>query len=130
MDIIENILPKLNSENSKIIKSLSEIICFNKFKTIEELEKYENDKFNAKGNFVSTKERIDYCLSILESSAYDYDQLEYDEIQIYKKLLPIVKGENNSDEDRIKSLIILFNITHRELLFVTEAYKYIIDDKL
>lgn len=129
MELVNNLLKNINSNNSKIIKELVDIITDNKINTLEELKKYEENKFKINNNFISKEEKIDYCLSIIKYSSYDYESLDYDEIQLYKKY----KNEINTKNDlniKVLNLIKIFDLTNREIYFPYETYEFIVNKKL
>ena len=100
-----------------------------KIHTLDDLKEQENKLFTINGHILNEQERIDYCMQIINSFSYDYDLLNFDEIQYYKQL----KSKLNSDipnEEKIKNLIILFNMTERNLLFLTESYDFIVNNVL
>lgn len=130
MELIENLLKKINSNNSTIVMSLSSIITSKKIKTLDELLEYENNKFIIDGKKLTKEEQVKYCIEILNSFPYDYDELDYEEIQVYKKNRKILDDETCEINEKILSIIIIFSLTHRELYFPYEAYKYILDSKI
>jgi len=130
MELIEELLKKMNSNNSNIIMSLSNIITSKKIKTLEELFEYETKKFMVDGKEIPKEEQVQYCIQILDSFPYDYEELDYDEIQVYKKNRKVIDDSISSINEKILSIIIIFNLTHRELYFPYEAYNFIIDSKI
>ena len=130
MELIENLLKRMNSNNSNIIMSISTIITSKKLDTLDKLLEYEEKKFMIDGKRLSTEEKIEYCTEILNSFPYDYDELDYDEIQIYKEQRKILDNPKSSNDGKIKAIIIIFSLTHRELYFPYEAYKFIIEGKI
>lgn len=130
MDLIKELLKKINPNNANIMISLSSIITSEKIESLDKLLEYENNRFKTNGMKMSKGEQIQYCIEILDSFPYEYDELDYDEIQIYKKYRKILDNTLSSMDDKILSIIILFNMTHRELPFPYETYQYIIDGRL
>ena len=122
MKIIDDLKNNISNENEKLVFELANIIIDNKIATIEELKKLEDSFFTYNGKVLSDDERINYCLEIIKYNSDDYDLLTFDEIQEYKRL----KNELQtaiSNEQKIKNLILLFNMTKREMMFLTETYK-------
>ncbi len=130
MHLIEELVKKINSNNMVILMNLSDIITSNKFQTLEELVAYEDKKFTVDKKVLTNEERIKRCMEILDSSPYEYDDLDSDQIDIYKKYRKILDDGSSSIDDKILSIIVLFSLTHRELYFPYEAYKYIIDSRI
>ena len=130
MHLIEELLKKLNSKNLRIMMNLSDIITFHKYQSLDELIAYENKKFTVDGKILSNEERIKYCIEILDSSPYEYDDLNSDEIQVYKKYRQLLDDNSSSIDDKILSIIVLFSLTRRELYFPYEAYQYIMNSKI
>ena len=125
MKIIDDLKNNISNENEKLVFELANIIIDNKIATIEELKKLEDSFFTYNGKVLSDDERINYCLEIIKYNSDDYDLLTFDEIQEYKRL----KNELQtaiSNEQKIKNLILLFNMTKREMMFLTETYKWIV----
>lgn len=129
MDLVNNLLKYINSNNSKIIKQLVDLITDNKINTLEELKHHEENKFKTNNKFMNKEEKINYCLSIIKYSSYDYELLDYDEIQLYKNYK---NGIVTNDDLNIKilNLIKIFNLTNRDNYFPYETYEFIIDKKL
>lgn len=125
MKIIDDLKNNISNENEKLVFELANIIIDNKIATIEELKKLEDSFFTYNGKVLSDDERINYCLEIIKYNSDDYDLLTFDEIQEYKRL----KNELQtaiSNEQKIKNLILLFNMTKREMMFLTETYNWIV----
>ena len=126
--MIENLLKHKTKANSNIIKELIEIIKSSDIKSEKELKNLEDENFNMNGKILNIKERVNYILSVTNSS-FDYEFLTYDEIQIYKQYKQnIVNGKTN--EEKIINIIKLYNLAKRELLFPYFAYNLIIENKL
>ena len=125
MKIIDDLKNNISNENEKLVFELANIIIDNKIATIEELKKLEDSFFTYNGKVLSDDERINYCLEIIKYNSDDYDLLTFDEIQEYKRL----KNELQtaiSNEQKIKNLILLSNMTKREMMFLTETYNWIV----
>lgn len=129
MNLIENLKSKISNENKKIVFELSNYILDNKITTLEELTKKENELFTYNGKVLNTEERINYCLDIIKYSSDDYDLLTFEEIQVYKRLKNELQT-SISIEQKILNLILLFSMTNRDILFLTETYNFILSNKI
>lgn len=140
MDLIENLLKYKNKKNSNLIIELSHIIKTNKITDLKQLEEYEKNIFKISCQpltkeepvhyqILTKEQQINYCLSILNSFPFDYDLLDYEEIQKYKLYKKNIIESPNTEE-KIKNLIKIFDLTNRELFFPFEAYNLIIENKL
>lgn len=125
MKIIEDLKNNITNENEKLVFELANIIIDNKITTLEELKKLEDSFFTYNGKILSDEERIDYCLDIIKYNSDDYDLLTFDEIQEYKKLKNELQAAI-SNEQKIKNLILLFNMTKRDMMFLTATYNWIV----
>lgn len=129
MKIIDELKNKISNENKRIVLELSNIIIDNKITTLEELKQKEDELFTDNNKVLTEQERIDYCLDMIKYSSADYELLTYDEIQEYKRLKLELKS-SISNNQKIKDLIILFSMTDRDMMFLTEAYDLIVSNKL
>ncbi len=129
MKIIDELKNKISNENKRIVLELSNIIIDNKITTLEELKQKEDEIFTYNGKVLNEDERIDFCLEMIKYSSADYELLSFDEIQEYKRLKLELKSYISNDE-KIKDLIILFSMTDRDMMFLTEAYDLIVSNKL
>lgn len=125
MKIIEDLKNNITNENEKLVFELANIIIDNKITTLEELKKLEDSFFTYNGKILSDEERINYCLDIIKYNSDDYDLLTFDEIQEYKKLKNELQTAISS-EQKIKNLIMIFNMTKRDMMFLTETYNWIV----
>jgi len=66
---------------------------------------------------------------MIKYSSADYELLSFDEIQEYKRLKLELKSPISNNQ-KIKDLIILFSMTDRDMMFLTEAYDLIVSNKL
>ena len=126
MNLVEELRNKMNNDNYKIIEELAQIIIDLKINNLEELKKQEDDLFVYNNKKLTDDERINLCMEMIKYTNGDYDLLSFEEIQKYKQL-KLELESNISNEEKIKNLIILFNMTDRDMLFLTEAYKFIIN---
>ena len=129
MKIIDELKKKISNENKRIVLELSNIIIDNKITTLEELKQKEDEIFTYNGKVLNEDERIDFCLEMIKYSSADYELLSFNEIQEYKRLKLELKSYISNDE-KIKDLIILFSMTDRDMMFLTEAYDLIVSNKL
>lgn len=129
MNLIIDLKEHINNKNAMLIKKLTDIIVSNNINTIDELKNFEDKKFTLDEKVLTTEERIDYCVEILRSFPYDYDCLDYDQIQEYKYFRKTLET-SDSNEQKIKALILLFDLTSRTLFFVYEAYNLIINNEI
>lgn len=129
MNLIENLKSKISNENKKIVFELSNYILDNKITTLEELTKKENELFTYNGKVLNTEERINYCLDIIKYSSDDYNLLTFEEIQVYKRLKNELQT-SISIEQKILNLILIFSMTNRDILFLTETYNFILSNKI
>ena len=127
MKIIEDLKNNISNKNQKIAFELANIIMDNKITTLEELKGLEDSLFTYNGKVLSEDERINYCLEIIKYVSDDCDLLTFGEIQEYKRL----KNELQiaiPNKQKIRNLILLFSMTKRDMLFLTEAYNWIVND--
>lgn len=125
--MIEELTKNLNNDNYKIIDELSYLILECKITSREELKKIEENNFAFSQKTLADEEKIEYCINILNNCFYQYDYLDYDQIQIYKKLMLELK-ENISTDSKIEKLIILFSMTKKNMLFPYRAYNMIVNN--
>ncbi len=124
MKIIEDLKNNITNQNKKIVLELSNFIIDNKITSLEELKQKEDELFTYNNQVLTEQERIEYCLDMIKYSSDDYDLLTYEEIQEYKRLKLEAKSSISNDQ-KIKDLIILFSMTDRDMMFLTETYHLI-----
>ena len=124
MKIIEDLKNNITNQNKKIVLELSNFIIDNKITSLEELKQKEDELFTYNNQVLTEQERIEYCLDMIKYSSDDYDLLTYEEIQGYKRLKLEAKSSISNDQ-KIKDLIILFSMTDRDMMFLTETYHLI-----
>ncbi len=129
MKIIEDLKNNITNQNKKIVLELSNFIIDNKITSLEELKQKEDELFTYNNQVLTEQERIEYCLDMIKYSSDDYDLLTYEEIQEYKKLKLEAKSSISNDQ-KIKDLIILFSMTDRDMMFLTEAYDLVKNSKI
>ena len=129
MKIIDDLKNKITNDNKKLVLELSTFIIDNKITSLEELKQKEDEIFTYNTKVLNNEERINYCLDMIKYSSADYDLLTYEEIQVYKGLKQDLQT-SNSIEQQIKDLILLFSMTNRDMMFLTEAYSLIMLNKL
>lgn len=124
MKIIEDLKNNITNQNKKIVLELSNFIIDNKITSLEELKQKEDELFTYNNQVLKEQERIEYCLDMIKYSSDDYDLLTYEEIQEYKRLKLEAKSSISNDQ-KIKDLIVLFSMTDRDMMFLTETYHLI-----
>ena len=129
MKILDDLKDKISNKNKKIVLELSNVIMDNKITSLEQLKQKEDELFTINSKVLTDQERIDYCLDMIKYSSEDYELLSFEEIQEYKKLKVELKS-TISNNQKIKDLIILFSMTDKEMLFLTEAYNLILNNFL
>lgn len=128
-ELIENIKKHLTKTNSNIIENLINIITDNSLNKIESLIKLENTNFTIKWKILSREEKVNYCYNNIINSYYDADSLNFEESLEYYKYYDLLKTSPNI-EDKIKYIILLYDLTGREQLLVYEIYNCIINDQI
>ena len=128
MNLINEIKKHINENNSSIINELVELISIYNLKNLKDLKDLEESFFRTNNHNLNKKEKINYALTIM-ITADDYENLTFEEIQIYKTYKNNILKTNNLEE-KIKNIIKLYNLSKRELIFPYEAYNLIIENKL
>ena len=129
MKIIDELKNKISNENKRIVLELSNIIIDNKITTLEELKQKEDEIFTYNGKVLNEDERIDFCLEMIKYSSADYELLSFDEIKKYKRLKKELKT-SISNKQKIKNLILLFSMTNRDMMFLTETYNLLLNSQI
>ena len=128
--MIETLKTHLNETNSHLIKHLSRIIKNNHITSMEGLIEFENKQFTIDGKLLDKEGRIKYASKMALQSYWDYDNLDsIDEINYVSDLKESLK-QDISDEEKIYNIIKLFDIVGNECLFVSDAYKLIVEGKI
>ena len=126
MKIIEDLKNNISNENEKLVFELANIIIDNKITTLAELKKLEDSFFTYNGKVLSDEERINYCMEMIKYSSDDYDLLTFEEIQEYKKLKnQLYNSIADSNKQKIRTLIMIFSMTKRDMMFLIETYNWI-----
>ena len=126
MKIIEDLKNNISNENEKLVFELANIIRDNKITTLDELKKLEDSFFTYNGKVLSDEERINYCMEMIKYSSDDYDLLTFEEIQEYKKLKnQLYNSIADSNKQKIRTLIMIFSMTKRDMMFLIETYNWI-----
>ena len=126
MKIIEDLKNNISNENKKLVFELANIIIDNKITTLDELKKLEDSFFTYNGKVLSDEERINYCMEMIKYSSDDYDLLTFEEIQEYKKLKnQLYNSIADSNKQKIRTLIMIFSMTKRDMMFLIETYNWI-----
>ena len=66
---------------------------------------------------------------MIKYSSADYELLSFDEIQEYKRLKKELKT-SISNKQKIKNLILLFSMTNRDMMFLTETYNLLLNSQI
>ena len=127
MNLEESLLKCKTKYNQKIIRELINYIKEEKISNINELDDFENKIFTIDGKLLNNNQRIKYCLYNIKNCYFDYDGLSLSEIKILKQLKNNI---NDNDEEIILNIIKINAITNREIMFIKEAYEYILSGKL
>ena len=126
MKIIEDLKNNISNENEKLVFELANIIIDNKITTLDELKKLEDSFFTYNGKVLSDEERINYCMEMIKYSSDDYDLLTFEEIQEYNKLKnQLYNSIADSNKQKIRTLIMIFSMTKRDMMFLIETYNWI-----
>ena len=126
MKIIEDLKNNISNENEKLVFELANIIIDNKITTLDELKKLEDSFFTYNGKVLSDEERINYCMEMIKYSSDDYDLLTFEEIQEFKKLKnQLYNSIADSNKQKIRTLIMIFSMTKRDMMFLIETYNWI-----
>lgn len=128
-ELIENIKKHLTESNSNIIENLINIIIDNSLNSIESLINLENTIFTIKGKKLSREEKVNYCYNNIINSYYDADSLDFEESLEYYKYYELLKTSINI-EDKIKYIVLLYDLTGRKQLLVYELYNCIINNQI
>ena len=125
MNLVKNLIDNITNDNSMIVYELVTIITDHKFQDIKELSNFEDSIFTFNNKILNQDERIKYCIDLYNSFPGEYVDLTFEQCQLEKNYLNILKEANNNS-DKIKILIKLFALTGRQIYFITEAYNFII----
>ncbi len=123
-ELIKNLTNNSTEENQELIEELIYIIEKKSITSIEELKKLEDENFTIKGQILSIEQKIDYCYNNIINSYYDADALDFEEQIDYNDYYTHLK-ESQSNEEKIKYITLLYELTGREHLLVYELYKYL-----
>lgn len=118
-----------NSSNESIVEYLIDIIDNEKITSIFDLETLENKIFTINNKTLNYKERIDYVTHYVQSSYYDYDGLDLEEMKYLNNLKKNLETLNN-EENKVIVLIKILDFTNKDIMFVKEAYNLIINNKM
>lgn len=128
-ELIENLKKHLTKTNSNIIENIINIIINNSINNIESLINLENTNFTIKGKILSREEKVNYCYNNIINSYYDADSLDFEESLEYYKYYELLKTSINI-EDKIRYIVLLYDLTGREQLLVYEIYNCIINNQI
>lgn len=128
-ELIDNIKNHLTESNMYIVEDLINIIIKNSLNSIEDLINLENSNFTIQGKILSREDKVKYCYNSIINSYYDADALDFEESLDYYKYYGLLKSSMKI-EDKIKYIILLYDMTGREQLLVYELYNCIIKNQL
>ena len=128
-DLITTLLSHKTAENEEIVDELVDYINEENIISLEDLEAFEDRMFTFDGECLNTKQRISHCYVLVENAYYDYEGLSLQEIKDLQALKNSVNVDH-SDTENILTLIKIYSITNRELMFLREAYEFIINGLL
>lgn len=128
-ELITTLLSHKTAENEEIVDELVDYINEENIISLEDLEAFEDRMFTFAGECLNTKQRISHCYVLIENAYYDYEGLSLQEIKDLQALKNSVNVDH-SDTENILSLIKIYSITNRELMFLKEAYEFIINGLL
>ena len=127
--LINEIKKHITETNKYLAEDLINEIIKKSINNIEDLITLENNHFKIGNNMLTREEKIEYCSNNILNSHYDADILDFEESQTYYKYYDLLKSSSNI-EDKIKYIILLYELTSKKQLLVYELYNYIIEDKI
>lgn len=128
-ELIDNLKNHLTEENMYIVEELINIIIEKSINNTEELLELENYKFTIDDKVLSREERVKYCYNSVINSYYDADALDFEEALDYYKYYDLLKSSTKI-EDKIKYIVLLYDMTRRPQLLVYELYNCIMKNQL
>lgn len=129
MVLIDNLIKHTTSDNLPIIDDISDTIVEYKVKDLQGLIDLEEYLFQVDGNKMNRKEKIEYCLDIINNNKEYLDELNYDDSLKLIDLKNKLKYENNED-NQIMLIVKILSMMNITIPFVKEAYDLIISDKI
>lgn len=126
IELINELMSHKTLNNEEIVDELVDCIKSRNISKFEELEALEDRMFTFDGKVLNLKQRISYCYVEMINAYYDYDGLSIEEINELQKLKNSVSNDK-SDKENILNLIKIYSFTNRQLMFVKEAYEFILE---
>lgn len=126
IELINELMSHKTLNNEEIVDELVDCIKSRNISKFEELEALEDRMFTFDGKILNLKQRISYCYVETVNAYYDYDGLSIEEINELQKLKNSVSNDK-SDKENILNLIKIYSFTNRQLMFVKEAYEFILE---
>lgn len=125
MTLVKELISHKTSKNEALVGELIDYIEEENILNINQLKSFEDRIFTIDGKVLNDNQRIKYCWSIIGNAYYDYDGLSSNEIRVLKSLKESITSDI-SDKEKIFNLIKINILTNREIMFVKEAYEYIL----
>ena len=127
--LINEIKKHITESNKYLAEDLINEIIKKSINNIEDLITLENNHFKIGNKILIREEKIEYCSNNIINSYYDADNLDFEESQTYYKYNDLLKSSSNI-EDKIKYIILLYELTNKKQLLVYELYNCIIENKI
>ncbi|MGN1370684.1 MAG: hypothetical protein ACI4XM_00175 [Candidatus Coprovivens sp.] len=127
--LINEIKKHITENNKYLAEDLINEIIKKSINNIEELITLENNHFKIENKILNREEKIEYCSNNILNSYYDADTLDFEESQTYYKYYDLLKSSSNI-EDKIKYIILLYELTNKKQLLIYELYNCIIENKI
>ena len=128
-ELISEIKKHITENNKYLAEDLINEIIKKSINNIEDLIILENNHFKIGNKILNREEKIEYCSNNILNSYYDADNLDFEESQTYYKYNDLLKSSSNI-EDKIKYIILLYELTNKKQLLVYELYNCIIENKI
>ena len=124
----EEIYKKINTENKKIVEFLIDIIESEDINNLEELKNYQEKLFQKNGKYISDKEKINYCINLINNSSYMSEDLDFLEIRDLTNMKYKLRDSSCSDLEKKILIIKIFALVNYNMMLPYDAYKFILDD--
>lgn len=129
MNLISNLINNITNSNSQIVKELVEIIADKKIKDLNGLGEYEEKLFTFDNKILTKSEQILYCIESYKSFPFSNVDLTFKQME-EKRLLEIEVLKEKNESKKIKALIKLFSLTGKEMMFLVEAYEFVVGKEI
>lgn len=123
--VIEKVKSKINDQNYEMIQEFLSFLKEENIQNEEQLKKFQEQNFMIDGNLLSVPEQIQYCVSSIAGYPDNLDSLSLEEIQEYKKIMKRIK-EEESLEEQIHNVILLYFLVQKEIVFPYFFYQMIV----